>query len=118
LKALLDAQLSHEIAQLLRDRGLDVAAVTARDDIPSSASDAKLMEIAAAEDRAVITNNIKDFRPIAARRLQSGQAHAGLILVPSSRRRTRAANAALADEVAAVMRANPDGLADSERWLG
>lgn len=117
MKALLDAQLSHEIAQMLRERGLDVEAVGARDDIPDNASDAKIMEIAAGEDRAVVTHNVKDFRPIAARRLQRGQVHAGLILVPSTRRRTKAASRALADEIEQLMRANQGGLAGSERWL-
>jgi uncharacterized protein with PIN domain len=117
VRALLDAQLSPEIARLLRERGLDVDAVTARPDIPDSASDADLMEFAAAEERVVVTNNIKDFRPIAARRLQRGQGHAGLILVPSSRRRTRADVAALAEAIEAVMRAHPDGIAGSERWI-
>jgi uncharacterized protein DUF5615 len=117
VKALLDAQLSPEIARVLRGRGRDVDAVTARPDIPDATSDAGLMEIAAAEDRAVVTNNIKDFRPIAAWRLQRGQGHAGLILIPSSRRRTRADIVVLADAIEAVMHANPAGLAGSERWV-
>jgi len=117
VKALLDAQLSHAIAELLRERGLDVDAVTTRADIAETFSDARIMEIAAGEDRAVVTNNIKDFRPIAARRLQRGLGHAGLILVPSTRRRIKAANAALAEEIGKVMRDDSDGLAGSERWL-
>lgn len=117
MKALLDAQLSHAIAELLRERGLDVEAVTTRPDIADNTSDARIMEIAATEDWAVVTDNIKDFRPIAARRLQRGQGHAGLILMPSTRRRTKAANTALADEIEQIMLDNPDGLADSERWL-
>ncbi len=129
MKALLDAQLSHAIAELLRERGLDVEAVTTRPDIADNTSDARIMEIAATEDWAVVTDNIKDFRPIAARRLQRGQGHAGLILMPSTRRRTKAANAcrsqrslsaragararlrtALADEIEQIMLDNPDGL--------
>lgn len=114
MKALLDAQLSHEIPRLLQARGLDVDAVTLRHDI---ASDAAIMEVAAVEERAVVTNNIKDFRPIAARRVQRGQGHAGLMLVPSTRRRTKAANTALADAIELVMRTNPGRLGGRERWL-
>jgi hypothetical protein len=66
----------------------------------------------------VITNNIKDFRPLAAQRLAQGRVHAGLILLPSSRTRTRAAIPMLADRIASVMQDNPDGLASSERWIG
>ncbi len=117
MKALLDAQLSHDIAELLRARGLDVDAVTTRADIADDTSDARIMEIAAGENRAVVTNNLKDFRPIAARRLQRGHGHAGLILVPSARRRTKAVNPALADDIKRIMREAPGGLAGSERWL-
>jgi len=117
VKALLDVQLSREIATLLGERGLDVDAVTTRADIADNTSDAKLMEIAAGENRAVVTNNLKDFRPLAARRLQRGQGHAGLILVPSTRRRTKAANPALAEALEQIMRDHPGGLAGSERWL-
>ena len=44
-----------------------------------------------------MTNDIKDFRPLAAERLASGQGHAGLILVPAKRSRNRAATGALAE---------------------
>ncbi len=117
MKALLDAPLSHEIAHLLGERGLDVEAASTRDDVADNASDATIMKIAAHGNRAVVTNNIKDFRPIAARRLQRGQGHAGLILLPSTRRRTRSANPALADTIEKVLRANPRGPGGSERWL-
>lgn len=117
MKALLDTQLSRAIAALLRERGLDVDAVTERADIPDDTPDAQLMVIAAGEDRALVTNNVQDFRPIAARAIQRGQQHAGLILVPSTRLRTKAASNALADAIEQVLRDNPDGLAQTERWL-
>jgi hypothetical protein len=66
----------------------------------------------------VITNNIKDFRPLAAEWLAHGRAHAGLILLPSTRTRTRHTVAAVATAVANVLRAHPDGLSGSERWIG
>jgi hypothetical protein len=44
----------------------------------------------------VVTNNVRDFRPLFARRLQQGLSHPGLILVPASRSHTRAATGALA----------------------
>lgn len=117
MKALLDAQLSPAIAGVLRERGFDVEAVVARSDIQDSTSDARIMDLAAVEDRAVVTNNIKDFRPIAARRLQTGQGHAGLILVPSTRRRSRAAITELAGDIARIMQTHPHGLAGTERWI-
>lgn len=117
MRALLDEQLSPQIAALLRQAGHDVIAVVDRDDLVGR-SDRIVFEVATGEGRAVITSNIKDFRPLAAEWLAQGRTHAGLVLLPSSRTRTRAAVATLADAVEAVLRAHPDGLAGSERWIG
>jgi hypothetical protein len=117
VKALLDEQLSPQIAVLLRKAGCDVLAVADRDDL-IGLSDRIILEVATGEGRAVITNNIKDFRPLAAEWLAQGRTHGGLILLPSSRTHTRAAVAALADAIEAVLRAHPDGIAGSERWIG
>lgn len=117
MRALLDEQLSPQIAALLRRAGHDVIAVVDRDDLVGR-SDRIVFEVATGEGRAVITNNVKDFRPLAAEWLAQGRTHAGLVLLPSSRTRTRAAVATLADAVEAVLRAHPDGLAGSERWIG
>lgn len=117
MRALLDEQLSPQIAALLRQAGHDVIAVVDRDDLVGR-SDRIVFEVATGEGRAMITNNVKDFRPLAAEWLAQGRTHAGLVLLPSSRTRTRAAVATLADAVEAVLRAHPDGLAGSERWIG
>jgi hypothetical protein len=117
VKALVDEQLSPHIAALMRQVGLDVEAVADRPDLIGR-SDVFIFEVACSEDRAVITNNIRDFRPLAAQWLAQGRVHAGLILLPSSRARTRAAITVLADRIASVLRDNPDGLASSERWIG
>jgi predicted nuclease of predicted toxin-antitoxin system len=117
VKGLLDEQLSPQIAALLRQDGLDVDAVADRPGL-AGRSDTFIFEVACSEARAVIANNIKDFRPIAAKWLAEGHAHAGLILLPSARTRTRHANAMLARRIAALLRENPEGLASSERWIG
>ncbi len=116
MKALLDEQLSPQIAVVLRGAGHDVVAVGDRDDLAGQ-SDRIIFEIATGEGRAVITNNVKDFRPLAAEWWAQGRAHAGLILLPSARSRTRDAGPTLADGIAAILRANPDGIAGSERWV-
>ncbi len=116
MKALLDEQLSSEIAVELRRRKLNVEAVAERPELAGS-SDQTVMDAATAEGRAVVTNNIKDFRPIAARRIASGQGHCGLILLPAKRSRTRAAAGPLADGIESVMRASPPGIPDTERWV-
>jgi predicted nuclease of predicted toxin-antitoxin system len=117
VKALLDEQLSPQVAALLREAGYDVAAVAERHDLIAS-SDAIVLEVATNEGRAVVTNNIKDFRPLAATRLAHGQTHAGLILVPSTRTRTRSTTTALAAAIEKVLHDHPEGLEGSERWIG
>jgi hypothetical protein len=116
VKALLDEQLSPEIAELLRRDGYDVEAVVDREDLVG-ANDRIVFDVACREDRAVVTNNIKDSRPLAAERLAQGSSHAGLILLPSSRSRSRAAIGALVAEIGELLRAHSDGIAGSERWI-
>jgi predicted nuclease of predicted toxin-antitoxin system len=117
VKALVDEQLSPQIAARLRQGGYDVVAVAERDDLVGS-SDRVVLEVAAAEERAVITNNVKDFRPLTAERLAQGRTHAGLILLPSKRTRTRAAVAKLAGAIEKLLHDHSEGLAGSERWIG
>ena len=117
MRALLDEQLSPRIAELLREAGYDVVAVAERDELIGS-SDVILLDVATTEGRAVITNNIKDFRPLAAEFLARGREHAGLILVPSTRVRTRSAIVLLAGAIEKLLHDHPDGLASSERWIG
>lgn len=117
MRALLDEQLSPQIAVLLRHAGYDVLAVADRDDL-LGCSDRTVFETATSEDRALVTNNIKDFRPLAAEWLARGRIHPGLILLPSARTRTRAAVPALAAAVEAVLLAHPDGIAGGELWVG
>jgi hypothetical protein len=81
------------------------------------ASDSEVIETATREQRAVVTNDIKDFRPMAAERLADGRGHAGMILMPASRSRRRAATGALADAIEALMRAHPDGIHSAEHWI-
>lgn len=116
MKVLLDEHLAPDIAEQLRQRQLDALAMAEEPDL-LGASDARILAFASAQGRAVVTANIKDFRPLAAARLATGGHHSGLILVPARRSRSRAAIPTLVDGIAAVMQANPDGLADSERWL-
>jgi len=115
VKALLDEQLSPRIAELLRNRSHDVHAVADRSDLAGQ-NDRAILEAATAEGRAVITNNVKDFRPLAAEYLARGELHAGLILLPSTRARNRAAVEMLAEAIEHVLREHPGGLAASERW--
>ena len=117
MRAILDEQLSPQIAVLLRRAGFDVDAVADRQDMVGR-SDRIILEVACSEGRAVVTNNIKDFRPLAAEWLAQGRVHAGLVLLPSARTRTRNAIAAVAGAIENVLRDHPNGLSGSERWIG
>jgi hypothetical protein len=116
VKVLLDEHFSPAVASLLRERGLDAEGVVERSDLIEK-PDSEVLDSASREGRAVVTNNIKDFRPIAAERLTNGYGHAGLVLVPGPRPRRRADTGGLADAIEAVMREHPDGIPDSESWL-
>ncbi len=116
MKALLDEQLSPPIAVLLREAGHDAVAVAERTDLIGS-TDRALFEVASREGRALVTNNVKDFRPLAAEWLAHGRAHSGLILLLSSRTRTKAAVSKLAEAIGQVLQDNPKGLSGSERWV-
>lgn len=116
MKVLLDEQLSVHIAERLRRSGFDAIAVTERVDLIRQA-DQRLLEVGLIENRAVVTNNIRDFRPLAARRVVEGLGHAGIVLLPSRRHRTKSATVRIADAIASIMQAHPDGLANTERWL-
>lgn len=116
MRALLDERLSSQIAALLRSAGYDVQAVADRDDLVAC-SDRSVFETATTEGRAAVTNNIKDFRPLAAEWLAMGRTHPGSIL-PSARTRTRAAVHAVAAAVQAVLSAIAEGIAGGEQWIG
>jgi len=62
--AILEGQLSPQIAVLLCQAGYDVD-VAGREDL-AGRSDRIIFKVACSEGRAVVTNNIKDFRPLAA----------------------------------------------------
>lgn len=97
---LLDEMFSDTIAQQLRAKGHDVIAVVA-DPALVSLPDDRILTHAAAAGRALVTANIKDFRPLDGQYRAAGQAHAGLILVssktfPQDRTYTSAVTSALA----------------------
>jgi hypothetical protein len=83
-RLVLDAMFSPQIATTLRARNHDVIAVAERDDLRSMTDDG-LFAWAAAEARWLVTENIKDFRPILLRALPAGHPTGGLLFTSSSR---------------------------------
>jgi hypothetical protein len=70
--------LSPAIAAELRDRGHDVIAVADRPDLRAK-SDEEIFAWAGAEGRWLLTENVKDFRPIMFRALPGGPPGCGLL---------------------------------------
>jgi hypothetical protein len=82
LKLLLDEHLSPEIARQLRERGQDVVAVGERTDLrgrPDRVHFALLPD----EQRAIVTRDLGDFRPLLAEALRRGWSTYGLVCVPA-----------------------------------
>ncbi|MCL4370173.1 MAG: DUF5615 family PIN-like protein [Chloroflexi bacterium] len=75
---LLDEMWQPEIAVQLRRRGHDVVAVAERPELRGQ-PDAAIFAVAQAEGRAIVTENVIDYRPLAAYEIQAGHFHAGLI---------------------------------------
>ena len=101
-RLLLDEHYSDAIAVALCERGHDVVSVVA-DDSLRAASDQVVFAAAVASGRRIVTENIRDFRPLLMTALSKGAACAPLLLV-SPRRfprgsgvRTNAIIAALAE---------------------
>ena len=81
MRLLLDANLSPRgIATPLRTRGHDVLALAA-DLTFEGLDDPLVLELAAAEQRVLITRNSRDFAPLAREWAEASRRHAGLILL-------------------------------------
>jgi hypothetical protein len=81
LKLLLDEHLSPEIARQLRKRGHDVIAVGERADLNGRPDRIHFASLPA-EQRAIVTRDLADFRPLLAEELRRGGKTYGLVCVP------------------------------------
>ncbi|MHB1809810.1 MAG: DUF5615 family PIN-like protein [Solirubrobacteraceae bacterium] len=81
MRLLLDANLSpRRIAAPLRRSGHDVLAL-AEDAAHDGLSDPQVLELAASEQRILVTRNSRDFAPLARQWAEAQRPHAGLILI-------------------------------------
>lgn len=79
MRLLLDEMISPRIARELREKGFDVQAIKRDRPDLESIPDLELVRRASTERRAVVTNNVADFRPLHDRFLASGEDHYGMI---------------------------------------
>jgi predicted nuclease of predicted toxin-antitoxin system len=119
VKLLLDEMLTPAIARELRARGHDVEAVAGHAE-RQALSDPEVMAIARAEHRAIVTNNLRDYRPLHHEAItQGGPGHLGMIFVPSGYRRTKADTGRIIAALEAKLARYPGehDLANGEAWL-
>jgi predicted nuclease of predicted toxin-antitoxin system len=119
LKLLLDEMLSPIIAEQLRARGHDVEAIKGNP-LHEALSDEDVMELARAEHRAVVTNNVVDFRPLHHDAITpGGPGHFGIVFMAGDYRRTRADVGRIVTALQATLVRYPGeaDLANGETWL-
>jgi len=92
VKLLLDEMWPPAIAEALRDRGREVVAVAERHDLRGM-PDAAVFDAALAEGWGIVTENVVDYRPLAADAMRAGRPYPALIFTsnrayPRASRRT------------------------------
>jgi Domain of unknown function (DUF5615) len=119
VKLLLDEMLSPAIARELRSRGHDVQPLAGHPD-REALSDPEVLALARAEHRAVVTNNLRDFRPLHHEAITPGGAgHYGMIFIPGRYRRTKADSGKIIAALEAILAQHPGehDLANGEAWV-
>ena len=116
-RLLLDEMFSPAIAADLRQLGHDIIAVADRPDLRSK-SDEEIFAWASAEKRWLLTENVKDFRPIMLRALSAGTPGCGLLFT-SSRAfpRSRKNPGSLIRALDAWLTTGPPAPPVTESWL-
>ena len=119
MKLLFDEMLAPAIARDLCARGHDVEAIAShpgREALP----DPDVLALARAEHRALVTNNLRDFRPLHHEAISPGGAgHYGMIFIPGTYRRTRNDTVKIITALGAILTDHPgeNDLANGETWL-
>ena len=119
MKLLLDEMLPAVIAEQLRARGHDVEAINGNPAL-EGLSDPDVFDLARSRRRAVVTNNIVDFRPLHhAAITPGGPGHHGMVFKAGNYRRTKADTGRLVAALDAKLEQYPGeaDLANGETWL-
>ena len=116
-RLLLDEHYAPRLAQVLRDAGHDVVALL---DVPAAAGlpDPEVYALAAEQGRRVVTENVRDFRPLLARAVAGSSPLAPLLLVrPGRHPRSRAGERSLASALVSWCEGCAQRDAPLEDWL-
>jgi len=119
VKLLLDEMLSPVIARELRERGHDVESIAGNPG-REAMSDTDVLALARAEHRAIVTNNLRDYRPLHNEAIvPGGDGHFGMIFMPGTYRRTKADIGRIIAALEAILAHHPgeNDLANGEAWL-
>lgn len=120
MRLLLDVHHSPRAAERLCARGVDARAAAGERAL-ARLSDRELLQVATAEGRAVVTEDVRDFTNLAREWVRARRDHAGIILTPR-RRFYRGSRAYPQDLVEALVRFAhrhdlPEGARNWVRWL-
>ena len=107
MKLLLDEHLSPEIARQLRERGHDVVAVGERTDLRGRPDRVHFASLAD-EQRAIVTRDLADVRPLLAEALRRGSSTYGLVCVPARFPLNRDGIGRLVVALDALLKAHPE----------
>ena len=119
MKLLLDEMFSPLVAAELRAGRHDAVAIKEHNEW-ESLSDPEVVALARTAQRAVVTANLRDFRPLHAELVApGGEGHAGMVFVPTSFRLTRAATGQIVAAFEARIAEYPGDadLANGETWI-
>lgn len=117
MKLLLDEMWAPAIAEALRDRGHAVVAVAERPDLRGLPDEA-IYDVAQADGWVIVTENVVDYRPLAAAAVRAGRAYPPIIYTsnrayPRANRRTAGRLVAALDDLLTTGNA-----IQHEHWLG
>jgi uncharacterized protein YbjT (DUF2867 family) len=102
------------IAKELQARGHDVISV--HDAPGSGAADEDILEYARAQGRAVVTENVRDYRPLADAFVAAGTGHSGIVFT-TPKRWPRDKPGALISALDQLLKSSPEQPVNREFWL-
>jgi Domain of unknown function (DUF5615) len=117
VRLLLDEMFSPKIAEALRERGHDVLAVAERQELRTK-TDPEIAAWAVAQERWLLTENVRDFRPLLLSAGQTGAAVPGMLFTSSrSFPRSRANPGPLIEALDNWLKAGTPSGPFREEWL-